>query len=396
MNIITKIRNLFKVPHKIKFLREYGGFFSFYNRDLATNETIFSAVGILSNAIASAPVGIYKDGKKLKPSEHELAGLFKFGPNPRMTMFNFIKTLECNRCTKGVGYAIKQIGYLGETEALWVLNSDFVSPILEKDTNELYYEVRDGSGVSYVHNSYILQFSFLTTDGYTPINPLDVLKNTIDYDKEVKEFSINQMQKGLKANLVVKIQTKLNKDDIDEYNDMMQNMMKNGVIYVDQGKEFQELKNTSYIDPNIAAVEKITVERVERVYNIIGKLTKGSSTNSTTSSDTEDLLYLKDAILPNIRLYEQELTKKLLSYTELYDENLEIKLSMNGFARATLEKRGNFYQQMFRNALMNRNEIRAFEDLPPITDGTGDTFYLSRDLWPADRYDEFIKNNKKM
>ena len=395
MGLISKIRDLFKVPFKSKIIRDYSNFFSFFNRDLATNETIFSAVNMLSNAIASAPVGIYQDGKKLKPSEHGLAGLFKFGPNPRMTMFNFIKTLEVNRCTKGAGYVIKEYKYAGNVKYLWILNSDLVTPVIERDTNDLYYEVRDTEGIKYIHNSHILQVSYMTNDGYTPINPLDVLRNTIDYDREVKEFSLNQMKNSLKSNLVIKLQSKLSQEDLDTYNEMLQNMKKNGAIYVDSGKDFQELKNITYVDPNILSIEGITVERVERVYNMPGKLTKGSSSNKSSVSDTEDLIYLKDTILPVIRLYEQELTKKLLNENELYLKDIEVKLSMNGFARATLEKRGNFYQQAIRSGWMNRNEIRAWEDMPRIEDGTGDTYYLSRDLWPADKYDEFMQSSIK-
>lgn len=395
MGILNKIKNLIKAPFKTKIIRDYSSFFSFFNRDLATNETIFSAVSMLSNAIASAPVGVYKDGKKLKPSEHELSAMFKFGVNPRMTMFNFIKTMEVNRCTKKGAYAIKEYGIAGKIKYLWVLNSDFVTPIVEKDTNELYYEINDTDGIKYVHSSHIIHVGYMSNDGYTGINPLDVLKNTIDYDREMKEFSLNQMQNALKSNIVIKLQAKLSQEDLDTYNEMLQNMKKNGVLYVDAGKDFQELSKQTFVDPNILAVENITVERVERVYNMPGKLTKGSSTNTATSSDTEDLLYLKDTILPVIRLYEQEFTKKLLNDKELYINDMEIKFSMNGFARATLEKRGNFYQQMLRCGVFSRNEIRSLEDMPRIEDGTGDTYYLSRDLWPADKYDEFMQSSIK-
>lgn len=393
--IKTKIKNFFKTSFKTKVIRNYSSFFSFLNRDLATNETIFSAISMLSNAIASAPVGIYRNGKKLKPSEHDLAAIFKFGPNPRMTMFNFIKTMEVNRCTKKGAFAIKEYGARGKIKYLWVLNSDYVIPVVEKDSNELYYEIRDEEGIKYVHNSHIIHVSYMSNDGYNGINPLDVLKNTIDYDIEMKEFSLSQMKNALQSNIVIKLQTKLSQDDLDVYNEMLQNMKKNGVLYVDAGKDFQELSKQTFVDPNILAVENITVERVERVYNMPGKLVKGSSTNKATSSDTEDLLYLKDTILPVIRLYEQEFTKKLIMDKELYMDSVEVKFSMNGFARATLEKRGNFYQQMLRCGVFNRNEIRALEDMPRIEDGTGDTYYLSRDLWPADRYDEFIEASKK-
>ena len=63
---------------------------------------------------------------------------------------------------------------------------------------------------------------------------------------------------------------------------------------------------------------------------------------------------------------------------------------MSGFARATMEKRGNFYQMAFRNSWMTVNEIRKLEDLPPVEGG--DKRYLSRDLWEADKYETFMQS----
>ena len=178
--------------------------FSFFNKDLATNETIFSAISMLSNAIASAPIGVYKDYEKLKPYESDLARLFEYGPNNFQSTFQFIRLMETLRNTKGAAYAIKEYGYMGAIERLWVLNPDFVNHI--------------------------------TSNGYTPISPLDVLRNTIDYDREIKEFSLNQMKNGLKANIVIKLQTKLSEPALKEYNAMMDKFKENGVLYVDSGK----------------------------------------------------------------------------------------------------------------------------------------------------------------
>ena len=115
---------------------------------------------------------------------------------------------------------------------------------------------------------------YLDNNGFKGINPLNVLKNTIDYDREIKEFSINQMKTSLKANAVVKIDTTLDEESLEEYDAMMEQMQENGIIYLDDGKDIKELSAKTYIDPNIFDIEKITVERVERVFNIIGKITK--------------------------------------------------------------------------------------------------------------------------
>ncbi len=389
MGILNSIKNFFKTPFKTPFktaIKRDFSRFSFFNKDLATNETIFSAVSMLSNAIASAPLSVNQDYVKLKPREHELARLFEYGPNPRMSTFNFVKTMEVNRLTEGAAYAIKEYGYGGEIIAIWVLNGDYIEPIIERDSNELYYQIKGDGEPEYVHNSHIIAVDYLTTDGYTPISPLDVLRNTIDYDREIKEFSLNQMQNGLKANIVVKLQSKLDEEGLRTYNDMLSKFQKNGILYVDSGKDFQELKNTSFIDPNVAAVEQITVERVERVYNMPGKLT-GKATN------VEDLLYLKDTILPTARMYEQEFTRKCLSEPDR-DEGIKAKLSLNGFARADMKTRGDFYFKGIRSSWFCADDIRALEDMPPIQGG--DVYYVSRDLVPIDKIDLVLKGNKNI
>ena len=393
MKIFNSIRNFFKTPSKTSIKRRFNNWFKFYNAELANNETIFSAVTMKANAIASAPVSLNLEYRKLTPGENKLAYLFKYGPNPRQTMFSFMQYMEATRNTNSGAYAIIEYSnILGEVSAIWPLKSEFVEPIIDQDSGELYYEItdHDDNTKRFVHNSHVIALEYLDNNGYKGINPINVLRNTIDYDREIKEFSINQMKSSLKANAVVKIDTTLDEESLEEYDAMMEQMQENGIIYLDDGKDIKELSNKAYIDPNTFEVERITVERVERVFNIIGKLTKGSSSNTTSSADTEDLLYLKDSILPVVRQYEQEFSKKLLTEQQKL-KGFEIKLNLNGFARATMEKRGNFYQQMIRNGIFTPNFCAMLEDAPPYEGG--DKHYMSRDLCPVELYDEFIKNS---
>ena len=385
-NIVAKIGGFFATPNKNKATKGKSSGYRFYKTELANNETIFAAISLKANAIASAPVGIYKDHQKLKASEHPLARLFKYGPNPRQSMFGFIQYMEITRNTNSGAYAIIEYDKLGDVQAIWPLKTDFVEPIINADDNDLWYKIKDydTDQVRYVHNSHIIALNYLNNNGLAGINPLDVLKNTISYDKEVKEFSINQMKNSLKANAVVTIPGTLDQELIEEYDEMMEGMQEAGIIYVDDGKEFKELQSKSYIDSKIFDVENITVQRVERVFNVVGKLIKKDDENS------EDLIFLKDTLLPIIRMYEQEITRKCLNSLEI-DQDFEIKFNMSGFARANMANRGDFYQIMCRNGIMSVNEIRELEDLPPVKNG--DKRYLSRDLWDADNYEEFMERS---
>lgn len=391
MGIINNIKNfIFKTPYKL-FVNGGNNRFSFINKDLATNETIFAAITMLSNGIASAPLSVRQDYKKLKPKESNLARLFEYGPNPNMTTFQFIRCMETIRNTKGTAYAIKEYGPYNDIEAIWILKSDYVEPIRDQDTKELYYKIKCDGKDRYIHNSHIIAVNHISEDGYTAINPLDVLRNTIQYDQEIKEFSLNQMKNGLKANMVIKLQSKLNEESLKLYEEMIRRFQKNGILFVDSGKDFQELKNSSFIDPKVFEVEEITVSRVARVYNMpIGKLI--GSKNSYASAEQSDLEYMKDTILPIVRMYEQEFSKKCITEKDR-DNGIQAKMSLNGFARGDMNTRGNFYFKGIRSTWFCANDIRALEDMPPIPGG--DVFYVSRDMCPIDKIDLLLKGGEK-
>ncbi|WP_205628729.1 phage portal protein, partial [Acinetobacter baumannii] len=67
---------------------------------LATNETIFAAISRLSNAMASLPLKLYED---FSPIHSKTADLIANAPNPNMTSFDFIRTLEVLRDSTGNG-----------------------------------------------------------------------------------------------------------------------------------------------------------------------------------------------------------------------------------------------------------------------------------------------------
>ncbi len=381
MGMFTKIRQWFarKIHVASNLLTQSG--YSFTNGSLASNETIFSAITMLSTAIASLPVSLRIGGRKLGPDEHNVARLLKWGPCPNFTTFEFIRTMEVLRDSTGAGYAIKEPDKYGNVAALWLLKTENVSPRIDRESRELYFRIVDDLSFEevYLHSSAVISVSHISSDGINPINPIQVLRNTLDYDREVKEFSVDQMQNGLRAKVVIKWpSTQLGPEQIDEYNKVIAKFKKSGILYLDKGKELTELSGNSIIDPKVFEVENITIARVARVYNIPLEKFLPEKT-SYTSSEQADLNYLRDAVLPIVRMYEEEFTNKLLSIQDR-EKGVEIKWNMSGFIRADTNTRGDFYQKAIRSGWLNRDEVRALEDYPPIPGGLGQTYLVSRDL----------------
>jgi HK97 family phage portal protein len=387
LGIWNRIVNFIKAPFKTRIIRDYSNNFSFFNTDLATNETIFAAVTLLSNTIGSLPLKLYKDYKAVKPSENELARLIEYNPNSYMTTLQWVRCMETLKDIKGNSYAIKEYDYRYQPIKIHILNPDYVEPVIEKDSKELWYEIRNEVGTKYIHNSHIIHFSHITMNGYKGINPLNVLRNTIDYDREIKEFSLNQMKNGLKANVVIKIASKLSEENMKLYTEMLQKFKKNGILFLDNGKEIQELKNSSFIDPKVFDVESITIARVARVYNIpLHKLL--AEKQSYASAEQADLEYIKDTILPLVRQYEQELNKKLLTEGQR-NQGFSFRFNLNGLARADMKTRGDFYFKGVRSAWFTPNEVRALEEQPPLPGG--DRLFISRDMIPIEDIDKLLK-----
>lgn len=375
MGILSWMRGVFYKTPFLRFLPGATRSFSFSNSELANNETIFSIITRLSNSIASAPITLRKGYDKVPPKEHKFSRLLRDGPNPNMTTFQFIRVMETSRNVKGKSYGIIEYDYYYDISAIWILDSDYVTPVIDADTKELYYRISTKNGDDYIHNSHIIEVNHISTDGINGISPIKVLNNTLEYDRSIKELSLQQLSNNVNFRYAFKIQGNIDPKKLQEYHKLIEEYMKKGVIYLDSGKSLEELSERSVIDAKVFEVEEITVSRVARVFNI--PLSKVLSKQSTSSAEQDNLEYLVDTILPIIRMYEHEFNKKCLSSADK-DKGYEIKFNLNGFARADMKTRGEFYFKMIRSAGLTPNEVRMLEDLPPKPGG--DDLMVSRDL----------------
>ncbi|WP_197096224.1 phage portal protein [Paraclostridium sordellii] len=356
------------------------------NKDIANNETIFAAISLISNAVASVPIHLRKGYEKVSANENTIARLLRDGVNPNMTTFEFIRIMEVIRNTKGRAYAIKEYDYYENISYIWILNPDYVTPYKDEESGELWYKVKE----EYIHSRHIIEVSHISADEYGGISPIDVLYNTLDYDEKIKSLSVEQLENGIGFRYAFKVGANLSIDKLSEYHELIQEYMDKGIIYLDNGKSLEELKNNSFIDPKVFEVEEITVSRVARVFNIPPH--KLSAKNITYSSAEQgDLEFLVDTILPVIRMYEQQFNKKCLSNYEK-DEGFEVKFNLNGFARADMKTRGEFYFKMIRSAGLTPNEVRMFEDMPPKPHG--DDLLISRDLIPIKDINFLLKGGE--
>lgn len=383
MSVISRIKSFFSEKRGTELYGNFNKWFKPYNiftkkseHTLANNEIIFAAITRLSNGMGSLPLKLYRDFNQ--QTQHRLNYLMSTAPNGNMTSLTFIQTMEVLRNVYGNAYAIKRYDRNFCVEALDILDPIRVEPVMEEKSGELFYKINAPNGSYYVHNSGIIHVKHIST-GLKGISPIDVLRNTVDFDNKIRKFSVDQMDHSIKASFILKVNANLNEDKKKELKRQFEDFYSNsgGVIVLEPGYVLDPV-NSEFIDPKLFEVEKITKARVALVFNLPPyKFGEGSD----IGNEQQSLGYLQDTLLPIVRQYEQEFDKKLLTV----EENMQsygFKFNIGGLLRADTKTRGDFYFKGVRSGFFMPNEVRAWEELPPKPGG--DKLYMSKDLSPID------------
>ena len=352
---------------------------------LQNSELIFSAVSRISNSLSAMPVQLYRGSTQMKSDLNDIVG---FEPNPNMTSCQFFKTMEACRGTSGNAYAVKQFAPDGTLTGLRPLDPSRIRPVMETDSGELWYAITPEQGAEYyLHNFYILHIPFISTNGYTGVNPVSVLYNTLSYSTEIQKFSASQLQKGINAQVVLEAPANLGQQQkTDMINDFMDTYRETAgnILLLESGVQAKTL-NLSPIDSKLFEVEKISRSRVAMVYNIPPHLLGDYSDTSFSSQEQQMLEFLMLTMLPIVTAYEQELNRKLLSREQR--RTMRFKFDMDAILRADAATRADVHQKAIRGGWETPNEARS--EYGRANDPHGNNLLVSRDLTTL----EFIIKN---
>ncbi|MDD4564781.1 MAG: phage portal protein [Eubacteriales bacterium] len=343
---------------------------------LQNSELIFSAVSRISNALSAMPVQLYRGSTQVKS---DLNDLISVEPNPNMTSCQFFKTLEACKCTEGNAYAIKLFDPGGVLIGLRPLDPLRVRPVMETGSMELWYRIAPEQGADYyLHNFYVLHVPFMSTNGYSGVNPVSVLFNTLSYSTEIQKFSASQLQKGINAQVVLEAPANLGQQQkTDMINDFMDTYRETAgnILLLESGVQAKTL-NLSPVDSKLFDVEKISRSRVAMVYNIPPHLMGDYSDTSFSSQEQQMLEFLMLTMLPIVTAYEQELNRKLLSREQR--RTMRFKFDMDAILRADAATRADVHQKAIRGGWETPNEARA--EYGRANDPNGSKLLVARDL----------------
>ena len=312
--------------------------------------------------------------------------MVSFEPNPNMTSCQFFKTMEACRDTSGNAYAIKAYDPDGTLDRLDVLDPSRVAPIMDTGSGELWYKITPERGPQfYVHNFYVIHIPFISTNGYSGVNPVSVLYDTMQYSENIQAFSVKQLEQGVNAAIVLEAPANLGEQQREEtVNAFMETYRKTSgnILLLESGLSAKSL-NLSPVDTKLFEVEKITRSKVAMVYNIPPHLLGDYSDTSFSSQEQQMLEFLMLTMLPIVTAYEQELNRKLLTKRQRH-AGYHFEFDMDAILRADAATQAEVDYKAVRSAWKTPDEIRAARNLPPLPNGIGKKALVSQDLATLD------------
>ena len=347
---------------------------------------VYSCVRILSEAVASLPLNVYRytdTGGKEKAIDHSLFHLLHDEPNPEMSSFIFRETLMTHLLLWGNAYAQIIRNGKGEVIALYPLMPDRMS--IDRDKNgQLYYKYTKNnddaptmdSGSVYLSPSDVLHIPGLGFDGLVGYSPIAMAKNAIGLAIAAEEYGSKFYANGAAPSGILEHPGTL-KDPArvrDSWNATFGGSSNsNKVAVLEEGMKYTPIS----IAPNEAQfleTRKFQINEIARIFRVPPHMLADLEKSSFSNIEQQSLEFVKYTLDPWVIRWEQALYRALLSEEE--KKTVFFKFNVEGLLRGDYASRMNGYATARQNGWMSANDIRELENLDRIPAELGGDLYL--------------------
>jgi HK97 family phage portal protein len=347
---------------------------------------VYSCVRILSEALASLPLHLYryKEGGKERVYDHPLYHLLHDEPNSEMTSFVFRETLMSHLLIWGNAYAQVIRDGAGRVVGLYPLLPNKVEVGRDKSGEIFYTYARTSDenpnfkdyGTVVLRKQDVMHIPGLGFDGLVGYSPIAMAKNAVGMTLACEEYGASFFANGANPGGVLEHPGVLKdpKKVRDSWNEVYRGANNaHKVAVLEEGMKYQQIG----IPPEEAQfleTRKFQINEIARLYRIpphmVGDLEKSSFSNI----EQQSLEFVKYTLDPWVIRWEQALQRSLL----LPKEKTEyfIKLNVDGLLRGDYQSRMSGYSIGRQNGWLSANDIREMEDMNSIPEDEGGNLYL--------------------
>ncbi len=327
--------------------------------DLLSIPVVTGCIERITNIIASIPIELFNengDSVKLVQSDRRVLLLNDY-TGDTLNGFDLKKAMTFDYLVYGSGFAfinrqlndVRSIHYVDKRNISSFINQD---PIFKRVT----YHV---NGKEYRECDFI-KILRRTKNGADGIGILKENNQFLTMMYHALQYEQLLVSSGGNKKGFVKSKTRLSENAMTDLKEQWNNMYANNhsnCVILNDGLDFQESSNTS-VEMQLVENKKVNTIEICNMLGVPEKVLNG------TCTDEEYQSFIKLTILPLLAIIESALNVALLSNTER--DSFYFKFNTKELMKTDIEKRYKAYGEAVRTGIMQIDEVRYNEDLPPL------------------------------
>lgn len=340
--------------------------------------TYFACLKVLSESIGKLPLKIqqYTPEHGIRIArEHRFYRMLNERPNRYMTASIFWSTIEMCRNHYGNAYALIDTSDPGKPQ-LWPMDPRSVKVYYDNacrldQVPDVYYQYSTPKGQITLGSEEVLHFkSHNTLDGLVGVSVREQLASTIQGNAKAQKMLNKMIDSGMTAKSVLNYTGDLNEANVQTLLKQVEKYAKGemkelgieNIIPIPVGWSLNSL-NVKLADSQFLELRQYSALQIASAFGVkpyqVGDYTK----SSYASAEAQQLSFLVDTLLYNVKQYEEEIGYKLLSDAEEVD-GYHSKFNTGVLLRADQKTQIETLRSAVNGFLMTPNEAREKIDLP--------------------------------
>ena len=342
---------------------------------------VFCAVSTITETIATLPMKVYRQVgvDVVETPDHRAASMLGQAPNPIQPAHRFWSTIAGHLLLWGNAYVEKMRDANGLVSELWIIHPACVTIEYNAALRQKRYKIADEYGMNerYLSDDRLLHMWSYSADGICGLSPIMQCRQQLGLAKARERFEGEVYgQKPFLSGVInhpgqIKDTVKLRESWRAIYGGSDKGVRnqsgRHSVAVLEEGATFSPL-TAPLADMEFVASQHLSKTTIANIFHLPPSYIGGSTGDSLTYQTIEGnaIQFARQAITPvtvNIQKFVGS-DRGIFPFPSWYPE-----FAMAGLLRGDSKARSDFYTALSGVNAITPNEIRGYENMPPLPGG---------------------------
>lgn len=395
MNILgLEIRRSGTAPKVSQWAESPGYTFSYSPhmtvRELLSNSTVAACVHIISDAIATLPLNVYRETEngREKFTKSALWDLLHTRPNDEDLHYSFMDTATAHLLLRGNCFVFidRESGYNPKIKGLYCLNPDYVE--IKRDESGRIYYVYTVDGTTYKYGKdQVLHIVAYKWDGARGLSPLEYATHAAKTGLQIEQYTSDYFENGIHSRFKLTIPKDLknwSEDDTKRLQNRFADLYggrDNAIkpLILNRGMDATEFKASGNVESQLVENRTFSEKEIAKIFRVPLYML-GNADAKFSNMELMHSSFIQDTLTPWLVRFQESFTQ-LLPLIER-EQGAYVEFDTNAMLRADAAARWEAYAKAFNIGAISIDEIRRKENMPALKDSAGATPFVPVNMMP--------------